>query len=122
MTESDIMGKLFIITPPMSSIEQSKSLNESDKQFIESQTTLYAKQLNSEIVNKLKFANIASMKNTKVSEILQLENFTKYPYLQKALQRRNQIIDKTNRSTGEKIFYKQILLAKAMLSVALRNM
>ncbi len=104
-------------------IEQSaRLLNESDKEFINSQTRLYVSKLNAEVTAKLRHTNETSMRHPKVSEILQLENFIKYPHLQKALSWRYQVIDQQKWSNQQKQFYKQILLAKAILSVSLRNM
>lgn len=98
------------------------NLTMSDKEFISSQTRLYVSKLNAQIVQKLLHTNQVEMKKSQVSQVLDIANFEKYPHLVKAISWRNNLIDQQKRSQFDKQFYKQITLAKVILSVALRNM
>ena len=94
-----------------------------EKEFLKSKQQLWAKDIDNELYKDLLSANMKLSNDPKIKAILKLENFGKYPSLQKAMQWRFAKIDKEFAGDNSKIqFYQNICLAKAMLCVALRNM
>ena len=103
--------------------KNSLSMSIQEKEFLKSKQQLWAKDIDNELYKDLLSANMKLSNDPKIKAILKLENFGKYPSLQKAMQWRFAKIDKEFAGDNSKIqFYQNICLAKAMLCVALRNM
>ncbi len=107
------------------SVESTKNkqwLNPKEKDFLQNKNNLWSKDINNELWKDILSSNMKLANDLKIKAILKLDNFDKYPLLQKAISWKFTKIEKEFANNIDKVqFYKNICLAKAMLCVALRN-